>query len=194
MNEGYFDALETPEQVYWLGFIVADGCVLWNKATGNYALQIALQGSDIAHLRMLQHDLGSTKGPQRDIRNGTVRVTWYSKRLAGSLIGKNVVPRKSGKEVLPAFPEYFARDFWRGVFDGDGCLAIQRKSSAVPEYRLSLAGSYSILNAFQAWACSAVGVRTQQITHAKNQKGVAGTYVFFMNGNRQVAALTTALY
>ena len=37
-NERYFDQIESEAKAYWLGFIFADGCVLWNERTGNYAL------------------------------------------------------------------------------------------------------------------------------------------------------------
>jgi hypothetical protein len=52
-NEHYFDEVDSEAKAYWLGFIFADGCVLWNERTRNYALQVGLQGRDVDHLVML---------------------------------------------------------------------------------------------------------------------------------------------
>ena len=194
-NEHYFDQVDSEAKAYWLGFILADGCVLWNKSTRNYALQVGLQGRDIDHLEMLESDLSGSRLPVTDPRNGTVKLVWYSKSLARQLMNLGIEPRKSGTENRPLFPPHLARHFWRGVFDGDGSLTTQVKSSTVvPEYRFSLAGSRLILEAFQQWAQSEVQIRPQKIAVARNSQGDTKTCVFYMNGNRQIAALATALY
>jgi hypothetical protein len=64
----------------------------------------------------------------------------------------------------------------------------------VPEYRFSLAGGRTVLEAFQQWALSEVQIRPQKIVVARNSQGDTKPSVFYMNGNRQIAALTTALY
>ncbi|SRR5258707_7365958 len=194
-NEHYFDQVDSEAKAYWLGFIFADGCVLWNERTGNYALQVGLQGRDIDHLVILEKDLGGSRSPDTDPRNGTVRLVWYSKTLAKQLINLGIEPRKSGTERLPSFSPPLARHFWRGVFDGDGCLTTQLKSPTLaPEFRFSLAGSRPVLEAFQQWAQSEVQIRPQKIVVARNSQGDTRTCVFFMNGNRQIAALATVLY
>lgn len=197
-NEKYFDSIDSQEKAYWLGFIVADGCVIWDEQGGNYSLSIGLQGGDIEHLRTLERDLEGTREmrePRVDPRNGTVRLVWYSKYMAQSLINLGVTPRKSANETVPAFPTNLARHFWRGVFDGDGCLAVQIKAtSKLPEYRFSLAGSVAILEAFQTWAQAKVGMRPQKISFAANSQGVSKTSVFYVSGNRQIAAILNLLY
>lgn len=192
--ETYFDAIDTETKAYWLGFILADGCVRSQNGR-THSLTVGLGGIDIDHLSTMERDFGGSRTPRRDPRNGTVRLTWYSKYLVSRLMNLGIEQRKSGKERIPAFPPQFTRHFWRGVFDGDGCLAIQiKKDSVAPEYRLSLAGSVAVLEGFLQWAQSEVGVRPQRISRAKNSQGESKISVFFMNGNRQIAALTTALY
>jgi hypothetical protein len=197
-NERYFDSIDAEEKAYWLGFIVADGCVIWSEEGGNYALSIGLQGGDVEHLRILERDLGGSRElrePSVNSRNGSVRLVWYSKYMAQSLINLGVTPRKSANEVVPVFPTHLARHFWRGVYDGDGCLAIQLVGPRkVPTYRFSLAGSVAVLQAFQAWAQVEVGVRPQKISLAANSQGVSRTSVFYMGGNRQLAAILGLLY
>jgi hypothetical protein len=143
----------------------------------------------------LESDLSGSRSPDTDPRNGTVKLVWYSKYLAKQLMNLGIEPRKSGTENLPLIPLHLARHFWRGMFDGDGCLTTQIKSSAiVPEYRFSLAGSRTVLEAFQQWAQSEAQIRPQKIVVARNSQGATKTCVFYMNGNRQIAALATVLY
>jgi tRNA-splicing ligase RtcB len=74
-----------------------------------------------------------------------------------------------------------------------GVLGVIPGSMGTPSYIVEGQGQI-VLSAFQEWACREVGVRQQKISRAKNQHGIAGTFVFFMSGNRQIAALTTELY
>lgn len=193
--ERFFDEIDTEAKAYWLGFILADGCVLWNEVTGTYALSIGLQSRDMEHLTTLERDFGGSRTPLIDPRNGTIRLVWYSKHLAKCLIELGITPRKSAMETIPSYPREYERHFWRGVFDGDGCLTIQRKRpETAPEFRFSLAGSVTVLTAFQEWARASAGMFPQRISRAKNSQGVCRTSVFYLSGNRQIAAVTTALY
>ena len=149
------------------------------------------------HLITLSRDLGSVRLPRADARYKTYRLVWYSRRLVQTLIDRGIPPRKSGQDLrVPDVPDRLTSAYWRGVFDGDGCLSVQIKmrNPLTPEYRLSLAGSRPLLEGFQNWAIEVAGVRAQKIARARNSAEVANTYVFFMNGNRQIAALTSALY
>lgn len=195
--ERFFDVIDTEPKAYWLGFILADGCMLWSEKTRNYGLSIALQAADIDHLRLLENDLGGSRLPQIDLRTQSAKLVWYSKYMASRLIDLGIRPRKSGIEdlPLPRFPESLARHFWRGYFDGDGSLTIQVLGPNLGlNFRVSLAGSRTILNKFQCWAEEEIGVRRQKIVTARNSHGNSKTCVFYLGGNRQVAALTTELY
>lgn len=200
--EHYFDVIDTEVKAYWLGFIVADGCILWNEKTGNYALQVVLKPEDGDHLLALEHDMGGSRVPQTVSTHldgygdyEAEKLVWYSKHLVQRLMELGICPQKSGNETLPTIPEQFSQHFWRGVFDGDGCLVTQRKgSNIVLEYRFSLAGSHALLEAFQNWAQAKVNIRPQKIVKARNSRGETKVSVFCMNGNRQIAALMTALY
>jgi hypothetical protein len=195
--ESFFDVIGTEIKAYWLGFIMADGCVLWSEKSSNYGLQVVLQSRDIDHVAMLERDLGGSRWPEIIPRTKSAKLVWYSKYLAQRLIELGVCPRKSYVEDLPApkFPENLARHFWRGLFDGDGSLTTQVLGPQFGlNFRVSLAGSRVILEEFQKWAQVEAGVRYQKIVRAKNSRGESGTFVVYLGGNRQVAALTTALY
>lgn len=195
--ERYFDEIDTEPKAYWLGFILADGCVLWSEKTGNYGLQVVLQSGDIDHLRMLESDFGGSRYPHINTRTNSAKLMWYSKYLARRLIDRGIPPRKSGVEdlTIPQFPKSLARHFWRGLFDGDGSLTIQVLGPNLGlNYRVSLAGSRVLLGEIQNWAEAELGIRRQKIMTARNSQGDSKTCVLYLGGNRQVAALTTGLY
>ncbi len=189
MNKEYFDKIDTERKAYWLGFILADGCVIWNKKQGNYCLSIGLQHRDKEHLSALEEDLGGSREPEMNPK-GT-RLVWYSKYMAQALINLGIVPRKSTIDLKPPKIEIdLLSHFWRGVFDGDGMITEKKSTS---EYRFSLAGSSSILASFMDWY-DQFGVRKQKLVRAKNQHGVTRTFKIEMSGNRQIEALMLALY
>lgn len=116
LDEASFDTL-TPEALYWIGFLLADGCVsdagyltlaLAKKDEGHVALFRAFLKAEIP----VKHVLASKKYPTAHFRVG-------SKLLVNSLRKVGITPRKS--KTAYAVPSVAAsRDFWRGVFDGDG--------------------------------------------------------------------------
>ena len=192
-NTTYFDKIDTIEKTYWLGFILADGCIIWNQQQGNYSLAIGLQPADACHLSALELDLGGTRSPQKE--RTSVRLNWYAKRFAQALINLGIPPRKSGLNIsVPKIPKRFISHFWRGVFDGDGMLSTcKKKPGELTEYRFSLAGSPSVLSSFQEWAAQ-FGIRPQKIVVARNQNGDTKAFKFDMSGNRQIEAVTKAMY
>lgn len=195
MLTNYFCKIDSPEKAYWLGFITADGSVLWDTNGGNYGFSIGLNKIDEEQIAQLERDLAGIRIPT--VKDEVARLAWYSKDLAKSLLKRGIPVGKSYVEDLPVpqFPIRFERDFWRGLFDGDGCITTQiKKAHLLPEYRFSLAGSRPILEAFQQWGHRVARMNPQKIGRAKNQYGEANTFVFFMNGNRQIAAVLNALY
>ena len=136
-----FKNIDTPEKAYWLGFIVADGCM----HEANYCLSIDIGGRDERHLEkfvdfingnmnMIQTTIHHTTG------NELKHIQITSKEAYNDLLNLGVKPRKSGKEVYISTP--FDRDFIRGVIDGDGYI---RKDLT----EIGLVGSYEMLKKVQ---------------------------------------------
>jgi|SRR3990172_1579687 len=57
LEETAFDTL-TPESAYWVGFLMADGCVS-DKANGAPAISLQLTASDVGHVRAFARFAGS---------------------------------------------------------------------------------------------------------------------------------------
>lgn len=130
LQEDYFDTIDTEEKAYWLGFIVADGCV--GKSSHLYKqpnrLSFNLSVKDIEQLEKLRFALGSSSKITTVIPKGTYstnpisRFNVNSVHLCASLSKYGVAEQKTGNEVLPDIPMDLMRHFIRGFFDGDGSI------------------------------------------------------------------------
>ncbi len=133
--DDYFNVIDTPIKSYFLGYLYADGWVVYNTNKSNYELGIMLQIDDEYILEKLNEELGgqniiSYREP-RDIKmsNGQIihsgkqsclRV--YSKNIVEQLISHGVVPNKTQKEIYPIVDDNLFFDWLRGYIDGDGCF------------------------------------------------------------------------
>ena len=136
LNEDFFKNIDNEKSAYWLGFIMADGCIneVINKKTKKLKsmnLSISLSTKDNHHLEKFLNDIESdcivrdevlhSKGKEYNYS----RVQIYNTNICRDLIKLNCVPRKSLILKYPEgkIPECFEKDFIRGYFDGDGSVS-----------------------------------------------------------------------
>lgn len=122
LNESAFDA-ESEERNYWIGFLMADGCI--SVRPYSTYLSVSQAGDEgKAHIERLRsflgsnHKIGFLKGAGYANSQGSWVLTIASKPLTESLARFGMVPAKSMTarvELLESCPH-----FWRGVVDGDG--------------------------------------------------------------------------
>lgn len=144
VDHGAFFLLN-DEVAYWMGFLIADGCVYERGAN----LICALQERDVDQIHSLGHFLKSTY-PLRKIehtrKNGGPCVSFElrirSQQICDDLTSWGITSRKSltakAQAKLCSSPH-----FWRGVFDGDGCISVLRQGSRTYAH-LELTGSENI--------------------------------------------------
>lgn len=134
VREDYFDEID-EERAYWLGFLYADGAALHHASNGrpSWVLACNLAVKDAGHLERLQAVLGGSlkiHGRALGGFGGTdvARFAVYSKRVCLAVGKYGILPRKSHDPVLPPILGFANnRAFLRGLFDGDGCLHINRR-------------------------------------------------------------------
>ena len=122
LNEHYFDVIDNERKAYYLGFLMADGCL--RKDCGN--LSVDIQERDRKVLDSLKKDL-NYNGPITVIEHKNKQNIAYlsinSITLCRGLIYHGIIPRKTGKECLPdTVPQNLIRHFIRGFIDGDGYI------------------------------------------------------------------------
>lgn len=144
-NRDIFKNIDTPEKAYWLGFILADGClhITNEKFVGHFSIDIG--GEDKEHL----YKFADFVEAQQDIVQFTIhpqtKKTLAHIQLCCSETHKRlyelgIKPRKSGKEEWIDTP--FPADFIRGCYDGDGYIKKDLSS-------IGLVGSYNLLKDIQ---------------------------------------------
>lgn len=163
-------AVDTPESLYWAGFLMADGNI-WRSAGRQARTSVAV------HIRDRQHlvKLASFFGTDEDIiheyaRRPIVKITIASDRVADDLASFGVVPRKSMTAQIPSTRKdvLYSRDFWRGVVDGDGCIRFSRP--AYPVFTLTSASPHlrEQFERYLSFYGLPTGITVQEVTYTIN--------------------------
>jgi len=150
LNEAAFDII-TEEAAYWIGFLMADGCIT-DRGHSTY-INLMLASKDAGHVEAFQrflgsnHKIGLEKARGFAGSTGGSKLSVASKRLAAILARYGVVPRKSHTTKVIGLEHN--RDFWRGVVDGDGWVSIQHpKTLRHAKPCVGLTGSLELLTQF----------------------------------------------
>lgn len=159
-NREVFKTIDTPEKAYWLGFILADGCLhLTKKNSFNGHFSIDISGEDKEHL----YKFSSFVEAAQDIvqttthsitGNELVHVQLCCSETNKDLYNLGIKPCKSGREQWIETP--FPADFIRGCYDGDGYIKKDLTS-------IGLVGSYDLLNAIQQHFLTVLDIQPKTI-------------------------------
>lgn len=186
-NHGYFDSVDTPEKAYWLGFVMADGCI----RAGNQ-LTINLSNKDKNHLEAFRDSLGSSHPVSTYHYNkakppySTAYLSIASTQMTEALARYAIVARKTFTCVWPSLPDSLYRHFLRGLLDADGCVKVEKHGLSI-----GLLGAPALVIDCQkhlAAACSLALVKLQP--HNRKDTILSMTYA----GNIQVLRIANYLY
>lgn len=131
-NREYFKTVDNEEKAYWLGFLLADGCIVETIKNGKVkgmVLELSLCEKDLNHIKTFCNAIGldETAIKKKIVTlNGSkipvYRVSVCSTEICRDLIAKGVTPRKSyTASISDEFTKSkFLRHIVRGIFDGDG--------------------------------------------------------------------------
>lgn len=186
LNESVFDFI-TEESAYWIGFLMADGCVYETKK-GSPRISLVLAKWDIIHLEAFRSFLGTTCPIHNNSTNGNAfSLAVSSNKLAKSLAGYGITPRKSLAAKVIGLE--YDKHFWRGVVDGDGSISDIKKYSNLKDkkrIRLTLLGSKSLMEQFALF--------TESITSFKPKPWQRGN-IFVVNiRGKNAARMINILY
>lgn len=136
LNVDYFEVIDTEHKAYWLGFIVADGCI--TRTDTKYPpnrLHICLKDDDKEHLILFNKDIGGGYEPKtklienkkRNFESYVSEIKINSKPFVHNLMTHGIKVKKTGTEHIPnTIPKNLLRHFIRGYFDGDGSITIKK--------------------------------------------------------------------
>lgn len=165
INDHYFDIIDTSDKAYFLGFIYADGWIVYNENNRNYEFGMQLQSQDkyileklnqvLGNLNIIHHNNSNEKIIDgrftRSNDSDTLRV--YSKNLILGLKNNGIEQNKTRISIFPIVSDSLFPDFLRGYIDGDGCywksksgvyMHITSCNDAVLKYVQNKLSSYNI--------------------------------------------------
>lgn len=180
LNQDYFEVIDSERKAYWLGFIVADGCVTErigvNQTVTGKKLRVEVKKDDGYLLEELAKDLDSDKEvkycySERHHGNFTkpkhnAYISFGSLKLCGDLAQYGVVPRKSLiTDGIPTnIPSEYVRHFIRGFFDGDGSVNIRKSYDVLA---CAFYGTTEMLESVQDHLIEVLGFKRRKIIKQK---------------------------
>lgn len=129
----FFDSW-TPEMAYVLGYFAADGCMYHSRNGGFYngGLYFEFTSTDKKLLEIVRELMGISNKielaqPWKGDQLAWKRKTRYKLRIVNEkaykkLLGLGFTPAKSLTLQFPNMPDSMFNHFFRGYFDGDGCV------------------------------------------------------------------------
>ncbi len=103
----------TPETLYWIGFLYADGHIEKDRPR----ITITLANKDLLHVQKFADFINCNV---RKVKGG-YRACFSSKKIYQRLLDLGFTNRKTW-DLTPHDSLKYSRDFWRGVIDGDGWI------------------------------------------------------------------------
>jgi hypothetical protein len=157
LDEKFFDQINNEAKAYWLGFILADGCVR-QTGVGNWILEIGLQSKDCGHLHQFAAAI-EYDGPVKPSSDNKHRIDLCSKQLCRDLIALGCVPDKTHAGFrCPKIRATLLHHLYRGYFDGDGCLTYARNQFSPrtgrrlkTNWQFSVVGHPRFIRDYQGW-------------------------------------------
>ena len=178
IDYNFFDEWNN-DMAYFLGFILADGHLYYNKNSYENYLIIDISERDIdilEKLKSLTHFEGIIQHPHKSyeyeikgkkiIVKPNVRIQINNTKIVEDIIRHGIQPGcKTYTAVYPKVPKKYQKDFTRGLIDGDGYLSF---NPSLPEFSLGLLGTRDVV----AGALKTYNVDTSHINVVHSDKNV----------------------
>lgn len=184
-NHDFFENIDCEEKAYWLGFLMADGCV---QVITSFKSRISLyiSAKDLEHLKKWHKSINSINKIYTKL-NGNNLMSMsqhYSKKMAQDLINLGCTPRKTHTCQFPNIRQDLINHFVRGYFDGDGCAYWNlMKKHITPQLQLSICGTYDFLTKLK----EILNINTKLNFHTN-------IYVLSAAGNKQCKKIVDWMY
>jgi hypothetical protein len=176
-DEYFFSEIDSQEKAYLLGLFVADGSVY----IGN-GFTFSFSSIDLELVEYFKKFMKATN-PIRKRKDGGYEFVINSKILLEDLNRYGVIPRKSLISILPNIQYGLYRHFIRGLFDGDGCIRIDRLGNG----RFDICGSYKILYDISLLLKGDLGLNINLTKHGR-------IFRLAVAGNHKVLKIKSYLY
>lgn len=184
-----FENIDTEAKAYWLGFILADGCIYKNQ------LIISIQEEDGYLLEDLSKLLGVESIKLRLIKKINERyknqlsLNISNSKLIADLAKYGIISNKSHKSYFPDIPEELYSHFIRGVFDGDGSISRPKKAAY---HTFNICGNNLLIEKIQEILIKNCKLNKTKLSIPKKEH--ANIKVVIYSGNRQCLKIKEFIY
>lgn len=175
INPDQFKNPSTPEICYILGLIWADGHI----RKDDYKSAISIMTSDMNHLLSVFLKIGNwsireyqpvnPKAKPQTILSCCNKPLFYFFQEFDYIIKSGTSPDK----ILNIIPEHLRHYWWRGYFDGDGCLYLRDNK---PDKGLSMASTINQNWTFLDKLCSYLDIKNSRIETQKHKTGSSSKF------------------
>lgn len=148
-NESLFEIIDNEEKAYWLGFLYADGCIIYNENEKRYVVELTLCEKDYLHVQKFKNFLKCNNKITYKEKQKAYKICINSKKICSDLIKLGCIPKKSLILTFPTekqVPLKLQKHFVRGYFDGDGCISLSNRSKA---FQITILGTLNFLNSIE---------------------------------------------
>ena len=126
INESYFDKIDSPEKAYWLGFLYADGCILYDKNLLPRKVTFALKDKEpvenfrsaISSSHKLSYYSIFDKRTSKFYDRYGIQI--YCSKFVSGIVQFGYKKKSDYSVAFPDIDESLYSHFIRGLFDGDG--------------------------------------------------------------------------
>jgi hypothetical protein len=136
INRDYFKEVDSHEKAYFLGLILADGCVLFNRnKTKINKLVLSLQEEDGYVIEEFKRRIDfngpvKTKIDKRPNRKNSTLINIFDEIFVSELTKFGIKPNKSvDHSFFINIPDQFLPSAILGYFDGDGSVSFLKKEN-----------------------------------------------------------------
>lgn len=171
-NENYFEKIDTEDKAYFLGFIFADGCIIYDPSKYRYKIEIKLHPKDRHILESLIKFIEGEMKIWYDNNREMCQVSISGKKFVSDLIKLGLTPNKTFNLEYPKISEKLEKHFLRGYFDGDGCIRVRtdkRDNTKLGDLRI-VSGSIDMLNMINQRMHILFGTKINKLYGPKNKQ------------------------
>lgn len=148
MDHNYFETIDTPDKAYFLGLLLTDGNVHYDKRQANRqpSIQISLKGEDIDIIEKFKQEVKADNKISVYTGDGRFECVFivHSLKMAQDLEKYDIKPQKTFLiNKMPEVPRQYTRDLIRGIFDGDGTVYILTKDNKL---RFGFYGTHNLVD------------------------------------------------
>ncbi|UWF83738.1 MAG: LAGLIDADG DNA endonuclease family protein [Bacteriophage sp.] len=131
-NQNYFENINTPQKAYFLGLLMADGCVLKRKfeKSYSYSIRLELKIEDKYIIEEFKKEInGENKiGEYKNKNKHNAYINLNSLKMGEDLIKWGCGINKNTHTTIPNISQKLKRYFLLGYYDGDGIASVGIKS------------------------------------------------------------------